>query len=98
MYDFRLLTQLPTDALVFELSEVTSQLANLYEEIAMIEADEVREKAHVLTTSEETSSSGRRDRVSMTVVEKPASRIQLQGTRDALAEKKWLIVRILESR
>lgn len=84
--------------LLDRLCTISSELAALYGEIAMIEAENVRERAAILQTSGETSSNGRRDRVNMQVVEGPATVIELTAQRDALVEEKWLICRILDSR
>ena len=98
MHNFAAYTGQNTSELFERLAEVTANLANLAEEIAMIEANNVRERAHVLQTSGETSSNGRRDRVNMSVVEGPATAIELAGQRDALVEEKFFIIRILDSR
>lgn len=98
MHNFAAYTDQSTSELFERLAEVTANLANLSEEIAMIEANTIRERAHAMQTSGETSSSGRRDRVSMTVVEGPATAIELAGQRDALVEEKFFIIRILDSR
>lgn len=98
MHDFREYSITSTDDLLSRLSHISTELANLHEEIAMIEAQNVRDKANALQTSGETSSNGRRDRVNMTVVEGPATAIELAGRRDALTEEKWFIVRLLDSR
>lgn len=88
----------PSSVLLDRLCQVVSDLSALYGEIAMIEAQNIRDKAHVLQTSGESSSNGRRDRVNMQVVEGPATAIELAGQRDALVEEKWLLARILDSR
>lgn len=98
MHNFAAYTATSTSDLFERLAEVTANLANLAEEIAMIEANTIRERAHVLQTSGETSSNGRRDRVNMAVVEGPATTVELEGQRDAFVEEKFFIIRILDSR
>lgn len=87
-----------TDYLLGRLSEVVTELSNLYEELAMVEAGNIRDRARILQSCGETSSNARRDRVNMEVVEGPATALELAGTRDALVEEKWFIVRLLDSR
>lgn len=96
--DFNPYLMAETDFLLERLGQVVTDIANMYEEIGMIQATEIREKAHALQSSQESSSSGRRDRVSMTVVEPPATLAELGGQLSALIEEKWYIVRILDSR
>lgn len=98
MHDFRPLLDESDDELLQRLAEIQTDIANLHEEIALIESDEVRAKAAAMLSSGEASSSGRRDRVTMTVVEPVATRITLCANREALVEEKWLIVRVLNAR
>lgn len=98
MHDFRPLLDESDEELLGRLADIQSEIANLHEEIAMVESDEVRQKAAALTSSGEASSSARRDRVNMTVVEPVATRITLCANREALVEEKWLIVRVLNAR
>ena len=98
MHDFRTYEAAADSILLERLGSVVTDVANLHEELAMIEADNIREKARVLQTCGETSSNGRRDRVNMGVVEGPATATTLAGELAALIEEKWYIVRILDSR
>lgn len=98
MYSFSDYHTLHTADLVARLSVVCTDLANMYDDIALVEATEVRDRAKAFTESGAGSSSGRRDHATMTVVEPVATGIELKAQRDALLEEKWLIVRILDTR
>lgn len=98
MLSFSSYPEQPSSVLLDRLCQVVSDLVAIYGEIAMIEAQNVRDKANVLQTCGETSSNARRDRVNMAVVEGPATAIELAAQRDALVEEKWLLARILDSR
>ena len=100
-FDVPNLTTYPSlsgNELLTRLSYVVTELIDLHDEIGMIEAQEVRDKATVMQQSGETSSSGRHDRVNMTVVEPVATGIELRARREALVEEKFFIIRILETR
>lgn len=88
-----------TDHYLFvRLGVVIQEMIELNGELAMMEADAVRERARVLQTTDATSSAQRRDRVNMEVVEPVATALELRGALAALHEEKWYIIRILDSR
>lgn len=97
-YAFSDYHNLHTGDLVARLSLVCTDLANLYSEIALVEATEVRDRANAYLAASGTTSASRRDNATMTVVEPVATALELKAQRDALLEEKWLIVRILDTR